>query len=116
MKILIQPKQMLGRVVKVVASKSGIVLTASNTQKKESILFIIDEVGSEITNPLCKVGQIIVPQGVNNIVLRDQTIHYITEDLVVMGVEGISHDQLEIDGKPFVEAQQKFHQAANGAA
>ena len=117
MKLEIQPNQMRGRVVKITASKNGIALPSSNPQKKESVLFIIDEMGSGITNPLCRVGQIIVPMAINNMVLRDKTIHYITEDLVVMGLDptkesggdDISIEQLEIDGLPFQEAQRKFH-------
>lgn len=98
MKILLQPKQIRGRIVKIAASKGGIFLPSNNTQKKESILFVIDELGSAVDNPLCKVGAIIVPLAVNNIVLRDQTIHLIQEDLVFVGVDDISFDQLEVEG------------------
>lgn len=124
MKLQLQPNQMRGRVVKVASSKSGIVLPGSGPQKKETILFIIDEMGHAVVHPLCQVGKIIIPMGVNNMVLRDKTIYYITEDLVVMAADpsepdsdgdDISLDQLEIEGVPFKEAQQRFLQA-HGAA
>lgn len=124
MKLQIQPNQMRGRVVKIATSKTGIALPSSNPQKKESVLFIIDEMGSGITHPLCKVGQIIVPMAINNMVLRNKTIHYITEDLVVMALDptkeidgdDISIDQLEINDVPFREAQQQFLQQQTGVA
>ena len=100
MKILLQPKQIRGRIVKITATKSGIILPGALTQqKKESVLLLIDEVGTEVTNPLCKVGSIVCPLHIGNIVLRGSDFHIIEESAVYVGVGELTSEEIEIEGE-----------------
>ena len=99
MKILLKPNQILGRIVKVVATKSGLILPGGAAQKKESIFFLIDELGSAVTDPLCKVGSVVCPMGVSNIILRGAEFHIIEESAVFCGIGELEPSELEIEGE-----------------
>lgn len=107
MKIILKPHQILGDIVKIVATKSGIILAEGSKQKKETILFLIREIGTDVKG--YKVGDIVCPASVNNLVLRDQDFHVIEESTIFCAIGDLPLDQIEIAGKPG-----KTVSAANG--
>jgi hypothetical protein len=112
MKILLKPNQILGRIVKVVATKSGLILPSGHAQKKESIFFLVDELGSAVTDPLCKVGSVVCPTGVSNIILRGAEFHIIDEASVFCGIGELSPNELEIEGEKSANMNGNALQAA----
>jgi len=104
MKILLQPKQILGRVVTITATKGGIIIPENSakdgSKKKESVLFLIDEIGSGVTNPMCKPGNIVCPISIQNIVLRDREFRIVDEAAVFVGVGELDRKEYTIEGEP----------------
>jgi hypothetical protein len=94
----LQPHQILGRPCKVVATVGGIALAAAGAQKKESALFLIDEVGPAVTK--YRVGDYVCPKSIMNIVLRDKTFYVVDEESIFCRMLDMDLSQIEIDGKP----------------
>lgn len=105
MKLRPKGKQVIGRIVDIVSTKSGISLPDSQ-MKGVTIFVLLDEVGPEVTN--YKAGEIVLPHHVNHVFLRGGTYHrVIFEDKEILGVmEDVPLDQMTVDGKPAAQAME----------
>jgi hypothetical protein len=104
-KLIPKRNQVVGHVVDINATKSGIALP--DTQMKGVTIFVqIESVGSDVKD--YKEGDIVLPHHINHVFLRGGTFHrVIFKDEEILGViEDVSLDQMTIDGKPAVQVME----------
>ena len=106
MKINPKKNQVIGRIVDIALTKSGIALP--DTQMKGVTIFVVlDRVGPDVTE--YKAGEVVLPRHVNHIWLRGGVLHrVIFEDKDILAtVEDVPIDQITIDGKPVSVSEER---------
>ena len=99
MKLEPMADQIVGRIVRAAAHKSGIVMPDSDRTKGESVFVKVDRVGPDVRR--AKPGQIIVHRVCEHVWLRNGVHFVLVSDADVRAVvEEIDLSLFEIEGEP----------------
>lgn len=98
MKVIPKKNQILGRIVDVVRTESGLALPTA--QNNATVFAIVDAVGPDVTE--YAVGNIVLPAKMNHIYVRGGFHRVIFSDTEILGVVEVSRNQLSIGGEEVV--------------